>query len=884
MSWYRLLLRAYPRAFRERFGQDLQELFEDLYQTRAMTMSGSQRALFWYRVVIDTVRHGLAERLNHRHRRLPLGAHHAKGPSAMSLFAEDIRHATRALRQQPAISAAVLVTLALAIGANSAIFTVINAVLLRPLPFDRPEKVVMLFERDPRSSVAFVSVPTFTDWQQTLQTVDALSLVGWQSVNLTGVQEPDRLRGGFVSADFFRVLGVQPVLGRAFAPEEDDEGASKTVVLAYATWQTRFGSDPAILGRTLMLNNEPHEVIGVLPRVFELPIDDANVWLPITSLPYWADIRDSRTQRAAMVVARVRDQMSRDDVAEELRRSAADLARAYPESNEGWSASLTPLHDVVVRDVDRNLRLLAGAVGLVLLIACANLANLLLARASARQREMAVRAALGASRARLFRQLLAESLLLAIGGGAIGLLLSVALTDAMLSLVPNLPRANHVAPDTSVVLFTAALSVGSGVLFGVLPALRTSRPDLRDSLTETARTGERRGAGRVRSALVVAELALSLMLLVGAGLLVQSLYRTLTVPIGFDPTNVLTLEYRLPRNKYSADADQIAFHERVVEQLATVPGVRAAAISRSVPQSGNGQYVGFWRGTDPQPTRDTMPRAQFNAVSSDYFTVMGIPLFEGRTCAPTDHANAPMVVMVNRMLAERLWPGESAVGKQLRSPDVPGAVPIIGVVGNTRPHLLSDPIAPQIYGCLSQQPGIFASVAIKAESEPLALRRSIQEAIWSVDADQPMWKIRTSASMIDASVQRQRFVMLLMVCAAALALLLAGLGSYSVLSYTVQRRAREVGVRMALGASRASIARLVLGQTALLTLSGIALGLAGAFALSRVVAAQLYEVSPRDPLTFGVTTVTLAVVASIAAWIPTRRATAVDPVITLRAE
>jgi putative ABC transport system permease protein len=388
----------------------------------------------------------------------------------------------------------------------------------------------------------------------------------------------------------------------------------------------------------------------------------------------------------------------------------------------------------------------------------------------------------------------------------------------------------------------------------------------------------------VRSALVVAELALSLVLLVGAGLFIQSLSRLLNVDVGYDSSNVLTLEYRLPQNKYQTAAAQVEFHEQVLARLQALPGVRSVAFARAIPQSGNGSIVGFWREGDPQPTRESMPRAQFNVVSPDYFATLGIPVFEGRVCQSADRPDAPTSVLVNRLLAERLWPGESPVGRRVRAVDGQVTAVIIGVVGNTRPQMLTQPVAPQIYGCLSQNPGIFASIAIKTTAEPMRLARSVQETIWSIDRDQPMWKIRTADSLLSGSVQRERFVMLMMTFAAALALLLAGVGTYSVLAYSVQRRAREVGVRMALGATRGSIARLVIGQTALLTLIGIGLGLAGAVALSRAVASQLYEVSPRDPFIFVTTAVLLAAVALAAAWVPTRRATGVDPVTALRQE
>jgi putative ABC transport system permease protein len=830
--------------------------------------------------VVDALHHGLQEHFTRR-RSLPLRVHHAKGPSAMSLWIEDVRYAARAVRHQPGVAATIVVTLALAIGANSAIFTVVNAVWLRPLPFADPDRVVVLFEVDPQGRDSMTSLAGFEDWRRTLTSIRQLSVMGPQSVNLTSVAEPDRLRGGFVTAEFFDMLGVKPIIGRGFASGEDQRGAARTAVLAYATWQQRFGGDPAILGRVLVLNNEPHEVIGVLPANFEFPIDALDVWLPYSSYP----IQDAaRTTRNSMVIGRVAPNVTLDQAETELRQVAADLARAYPDTNTRWSARLEPFHDVAVGSFAGNLRLLAGAVGFVLLIACANIANLLLARGSGRQREMAVRAALGAPRARLVRQLLLEHVIVAVAGGTLGLLLGAALTDGMLALLPNLPRAHGVAPDATVVAFTAALSMATALLFGLIPALRASRTDLRATLNDHPRGGSSRDGARLRSALVIAELALSLMLLVGAALFIQSLSRLTNVELGFDPRNVLTLEYRLPRNKYATPEQQWAFHQQVVERIAAVPGVEVSALARAVPQSGNGGFVGFWRAEDSRPSQEAMPRAQYNVVTAEYFRALGIQLIAGRVCGPDDTAEAPLTLVANRMLADRLWPGDSAVGKRLRAPDFPNEAVIVGVVGNTRPQLLSQPVGPQIYGCLSQQPGIFATVIAKTNTAPMTLARSVQQQIWNVDPDQPMWKIRSSETLVAAAVQPQRFVMLLMVCAAGLALLLAGLGTYSVLSYSVQRRAREVGVRMALGATRRDVARLVLGQTVVLIATGVVLGLAGAFALSRLLVTQLYDISARDPQTFAVTAVVSGVVAFIAAWVPTRRATSVDPVVTLRTE
>jgi putative ABC transport system permease protein len=881
LRWYRGLLLAYPRIFRDRFADDLIELFADLYREQALSSRVHVRLLFWIRIVNDTCRHATAERRASRRSRLPLGVHRARGPSTMSLLLEDLRTALRALRSQPALTAVVVITLALGIGANSAIFTVVNAVLLRPLPFTAPERVVMLYEVDPRGRDTFVSMPAYDDFRSGLKTIAGLSVMGSQTANLTGSGEPDRLRAGFVTAGFFDMLDVPPIVGRGFRDGDDRPGAGKTAVLDYGTWQRKFGGDPSMIGRSLVLNNEPHEIIGVLPPRFEFPIDSIDVWMPLTSGP---TINPIRRNRNFMVFGRVKAEASFEEAASELRTLAANLASAYPDTNHRWSARFEPFHDVTVRLVSRNLKMLTGAAAFVLLIACANIANLLLVRASGRQREIALRAALGASRGRLLRQLLTESVVMAAAGGALGLVLSATLTDTILRLIPNLPRGSQVAPDATVVVFTATVSIVTGILFGSAPAWRISRTDVRATLSESTRTGDGRAAGRLRSALIVCELAMSLMLLVGAALLVQSLYRVLTVDIGYRPENLLTLEYRLPRNKYQTPKQQWDFHQRVVEKVAATPGVEVASLAASAPQSGNGAFVGFWRSEEPQPPLDAMNRAHFNAVTPQFFRAMSIPLFEGRVCSDAETADSPMKVVVNRHLAERLWPGGSAIGRQLRSPEVPVPVEIIGVVGNTRPQLLSQPVTPQIYGCLSQQPGIFATLIARTRGEPMAVSRSVQEAIWSVDPDQPMWKIRSAEMMVAGSVQTQRFVMLLMSAAAALALLLAALGTYSVLSYTAQRRAREVGVRLALGATRADVLRLMLSQTAILTLVGVAVGLAGALALSRLLAAQLFEVSPYDPFTFAGTALLLASVALVAGWIPARRATSVDPMITLRIE
>jgi putative ABC transport system permease protein len=630
------------------------------------------------------------ERRAARRARLPLDAHRGARPSTIAVFTEDVRHALRGVISRPSLSMVVVLTLALGIGANAAIFTVVNGVLLRPLPFADPDQLVMLYEVDPRGRDNFASLAMADDWRRHLTTVTGISVYGVQTANLTGVAEPDRLRAGFVSATFFDMLGVQPVIGRGFRNGEDRPDATKTVVLSYGTWQSRFGGDPSVLGRSVVLNNEPHRVIGVLSSNFEFPIDSADVWMPLSSFP---NLSAERRNRGYMVLGRVGSAISGDQALAELRTFSKTLAATYPDTNTDWSARFVPFRDVAVGTTADNLRLLSGAAVFVLLIACANIANLMLVRATGRQREMAVRAALGASRARLVRQLLAECVLMALGGGVLGLLLSATLTDAMLQLAPALPRADRVAPDGTVVLFTLAVSIATGVLFGSLPAWRMSRSDMRSTLNESGRTSDGRGAGRLRNALIVCELALSLMLLVGAGLLVRSLHRVLTVDLGYAADHLLTLEYRLPRNKYQRSSDQWEFHRRVVESIARVPGVETASLARAAAQSGNGGFVGYWKADEAQPPPDAIPGALFNAVTPDFFRAMRIPVFQGRVCDATDTAEAPLTVVINRHLAERLWPGASPIGRQLRSPDIPVAATIVGIVGNTRPQLPTQPIS-----------------------------------------------------------------------------------------------------------------------------------------------------------------------------------------------
>lgn len=885
-SVYRLLLRCYPASFRARFERDLIELFDDLHGA-----APHPRLFFWLRILLGTLRHGLAERIAARGQPRPFASR--PGDSVMTTLATDLRLAFRTIRSQPAFAATVIATMALGIGVTSAMFTVVNAVLLRPLPYERPEQVVMLFERDPRGATAQVSLPAYEDWRARLATFSSLATFGSQTANLTGVGEPDRLRAAFVSADFFKVLGVSPLLGRAFAPGEDQPGARGVTVLPYGVWTRRFGSDPAILGRTITLNNAPFEVIGILPRSFEFPFDEIEAYLPAAASPEYATLTgratrpglpaSARERRSLFVFGRIVDGVSVDAASAELRRVSEQFAAESPGTSTGWSAEIAPFHSVAVRLVRTPLQVLMGAVTLVLLIACANVANLTLARGTARARDMAVRAALGAGRRRLAAQLLTESLVLALAGGTLGLLLGAALTEGLLALAPPLPRGATIGPEPLVLAFTAVVSIVTGLLFGVVPALRGSRVPIRESLQEGSRSTDAR-RGRLRQALVVAELALSLVLLVGAGLLARSLTQMVRTDLGFTAEGVLTLEYRLPRNKYAEAPQQWDVHRRILERVANVPGIERAALASAIPFSGNGNRVPVWRAEDPEPDKGAATVVMAVSVTDDYFAAMEIPVLAGRTCSQGDAVNSPLAVMVNRQLADRMWPGQSAIGRRLRATGVPGEGVVVGLVGDTIHAGYRAGLGPQLYACFAQSPQVFATMVARTTGEPMASARAVQQAVWAIDPDQPMWKIRSLASMVASGADRERLLATLMTAAALLALVLAALGVYGVVSYSVTRRAREVSVRMALGASRWSILGMVLRETAAVVALGLSLGVLGSLASSRVIAGQLHEVKPDDAGTIIVTGVVLAVAALVAAALPAARAASADPVASLRLE
>lgn len=794
----------------------------------------------------------------------------------METFFQDLRHAVRTLLKQPGFAAVIVITLALGIGANTAIFSVVNGVLLQPLPFNNAHRLVAVMESNPRAfnEPIGASFPDFKDWSEQNQVFEYVAGLTGQSFALVGAGEPARVRGQSVSADFFPMLEAEALVGRTLLSEDEKPGEGKVVVLSNGFWRSRFGGDPGIVGRTLTLEGSSYTVVGVMGPGFRF-LRDVDLWTPL-SVP--GPLQRMRGARFMQVVARLKQNTSLDQGRAAMTSLAERLENEHSETNSGWGVSVLPLQDKVVGDVKRGLLILLAAVGLVLLVACANVANLLLTRGSARQKELAIRAAIGATRWRLIRHLLTESTLLALIGGALGLLLSLWGIDALRALSPaNLPRLDEIRIDRNVLGFTMIVSLITGLLFGLAPARHTTSLDLQEALKDGIGSSPRRGR-LMRRALVISEIALSLILLIGAGLLGRSFLAMLSADRGFRAENLITMEVSLTRYKYGEGFKQSEFFQRLVERVESLPGVRSVGLTSLLPLSSNNSKNTF--AVEGREREDQW--SNLRLISPDYFRAMSIPLLNGRAFTNGDTKGAPDVVIINELLANRFWPGENPIGKHVLFGD--SGSTIVGVVGNIKHSGLDAELEPEMYIPFGQQPSASMVLVARTDSQPVALVGSLREIVQSLDKDQPADNFRTMEEVVSTSVAQPRFLMIILSVFATLALALAAVGVYGVVAFSVTQRTHEVGIRMALGAQPSRIMRLVLGEGLLVALIGIAAGLAGSLALTRLMSQMLYKVSATDPLIFISISVVLTGVALGASFIPARRAMRVDPMVALRHE
>jgi putative ABC transport system permease protein len=806
----------------------------------------------------------------------------------MGTIWQDIRYGGRVLLKTPLFTAVALLVIALGVGANTAIFSVVNAVLLRPLHFESPEQLVRVFGTNPqRNSFSRpYSYLNFSDLRSQNGSLEGLAAFSGTSAALSGTDAPEQITGVLASGDIFRVLKTKPMLGRLLAPEDEKAGGAPVAVISHGLWQRRFGSDPNVVGRQIKLDGKEREIVGVTPADFrfEFVTDAADFWTPINPQ---ADGFQSRGAIFLELIGRLKPGVSIEQAQADMQGVMGRLQQAYPNPNAGIGIRLSGAREELVGDLRPTLLVLLGAVGFVLLIACANVANLLLARAAGRGREIAVRVALGASRARIVRQLLTESLLLACAGGLLGLLLAVWGVDLLSSFIPqDVPRFDQTNLDLPVLGFTLGASLLTGILFGLAPAVHSARLDMNDSLKEGGRGAtEGRGRNRVHSLLVVTEVALSLVLLIGAGLLVRSFIKLRNTDPGFDPRNTLTASLSLAPVRYAKDEQVNQFYDQLIERVRALPGVEAVGAVAPLPLSGNGMSYSFIITDRPEPPPGQGLSASARFVTPGYFRAMGIPLRRGRLFTEQDRADAPAVLVVNDAFARRYFSGEEVLGKRLRLGFGRLEGEIVGVVGDVRGNSLSTPGIPEYYIPQSHAASGDMSLVVRTSTtDPAALTPAVRDVVRQMDKDQPLYEVRTMGALVSRSMARQRFSTTLIGVFAALALALAAVGIFSVMSYSVAQRRHEIGIRMALGAQSRDILRMVLGRGMTLTLVGVGLGLAASYGLTRLMSSLLFGVSATDPLTFGGVAVLLASVALLACYAPARRATKVDPMVALRHE
>jgi putative ABC transport system permease protein len=898
---YRLLLRAYPRATREAQASEMADQFAD--ERRGLTGRPVRLAALWCRASADVLWHGLLERLSVRPTVTSAPRRQFMDPTSVDRpgpgsrlrrfvlegLTRDVRLATRRLAGSPAFLVVAVVTLALGIGANTAIFSVVNGVLLKPLPFPQSDRLVVLYQvdRNEGRNIAAFSPPNFLDVEQQTKTLASAAAFDTGRYVLTGAGDPTSLAGAEVTSHFFQTIDARPIYGRTFTPEENLPANASSVVLGYGLFQRRFGGDPGIVGRTITIDAVPRRVVGVMGPGFAFPFE-AELWMPV---PY--NEAFGPANRGAWYLTafgRLAPGATLDQASSELATIASALEAAYPAHNAKVGMAAGPLLDEVVGDSRRALLLMLSAVGLVLLIACANVANLLLARASARQDEMAVRVALGAGRAVLVRQLLVESLLVACAGGAAGLGLAAIGTRVLVAMRPaNIPRLGDIGLDATVVAFTFGATLVTGILFGLVPALQVSRRPLSDAMRERGRTGTggRRGQ-RTRSGLVIAEMALAVILLSGAALLVRSFARLNHVDPGFTVGEAVTFNLNVPDVKYSDDAQRMAFYDRLLERLRAVPGVDDAGAVLSVPPGPQILDLSFSVEGRPAANPGEEPTLEVRVADARYFKVMKIGLVRGRLFTADDREGTTPVALLTESAARKYFAAEDPIGKKItlgwRRHAVRVSGEVVGVVRDVKSLGLDQAAPPQIYVALAQVPTSSMAFVVRTSVPAAGMISTVTRAVAEIDPNLPVDRPGTLAERVSGSIAEQRFYMLLLALFAGVALALAAVGIFGVLSYLVTQRTREIGVRIALGARPGEVVNLILRRALLLAGTGVVGGLAVAFALAGAMRSMLFDLSPTDPVSFGLAAVGLLAVAAFAAWVPARRATSVDPLVALRAE
>ena len=875
---YRAALTVLPPGFRHRFGDEMLDF--------ARARLNAARSIGRRALLRETA--SLFADLAHAAPGLWFDEYRA-APSAlpprddMDILMQDLKFALRSLARRPGFTAVAALTLALGIGANTAIFSVVNAVLIRPLPYAHPDRLVMVWGTQGDQGSQGVVYADYVDWRRLNHTFEEMGAIRGQSVNLTGTATPDRLIGTFISASALRAFGAHVEQGRLFKDQETELATKAPIaLLSHEAWTTRFGADPQILGKPIVINGTTFTVVGVLVPRMPMPAfsQTPDVMVPIGYYPNAHGL--DRGTRGIWVVGRLRQGVTLAAAQRDLQAIEQQLARMYPATNAGTSAEVQSLREYTVGPTRAPLYLIVAAVAAVLLIACANVANLQLARGASRSRELSVRAALGAGRFRIARQLLTESVLLSLVGGVAGVALAFVMTKGLVAMVGSLLPVDvtTIRLDATVLLFALAVSVAVGILFGLPPAWKASRTDLTDMLRSRITAGMHLAT---RNALVVVQLALSLALLASAGLLTRSLLALERVDPGFDGDNLLTAQFRLAPSKYDSPDRIWSMFERTIAEIRALPGVESAALVRASPLSGNGESYPVVVDGQPSPKPGDAPMVVVNSVTPEYFSTMRIPILAGRDVASTDRAGTLPVVVVNKSFAERTWPGASPIGKRIKF-GVNDWLTVIGVVGDTRQYSLNETQLLQAYVPHAQRPQIFTSLVVRTRINPADMVKPVQQAIWRVDRDQPVWRFRSMQADLGAVVTSSKTTMWLTGLFALVALLVAVVGIYGVLSYTMTQRTQEVGIRIALGADARQVTRMVIGEGLRLIGLAVAIGLLASLGAARLLRSQLYGVAPHDVVTFTAVSVTLAGVALAACYIPARRASRVDPMVALRSE